>query len=154
MRHSWLIILVFFASCVQPLPSPPAPNPIPLPTPGPVPSPSPSPGVWDFSEVVKIAKTANKQALREYQSGWDGLAWSLERGDLIDCPAVATTGELRALIVRFEPIAWQGTAVQGFAPGISQALNAAMIRGLGADDRPLQRGEAANAIRKLAEALK
>lgn len=143
------IMILIFCGCVQiDVPSPVVPQPVPAPAPQPAPSP---PGNLDFSKVAGLIANAPKDKARKYADGWAGLAWALERGDFVGKP-VKTTGDLRTLIAEYETLNWQGTDIAGFCPGISAEINAALLVGLGKDDRPLNPGEAAAAIKALGEA--
>lgn len=146
-----VLIAILLCGCVQiDVPSPVVPQPVPVPSPQPAPSPS---GKLDFSKVAGLIAQAPKDKARKYADGWQGLAWALERGELVGKP-VKTTGDLRTLIAEFESLNWQGTDIAGFCPGVSAEINAALLVGLGKDDRPLNPNEAATAIKALAEACK
>jgi hypothetical protein len=123
-----------------------------VPTPTPQPTPTPADLTVDFADVTAILATArDREARRDYARGWAALAYAVDRAERVGQP-VKSTGDLRSLIQRWEPLAWKSTRVEGFCPGVSAAVNVGLIAALGNDERDLKPGEAAFVLGKLAEA--
>lgn len=131
-------VVVGGESPVPPSPVPPQP---PAPSPGPVVDAA-------FSDVARIVKAADKAKAAELYAAWDAFA------AVSATEPPATTKDLREAIARYEQLAFVGTPLAGAFPGFSAAANAGLVTLLGDTDRPLQAGEAASVLRKLAEACK
>jgi len=125
------------------------PVPPPAPPRPPSPQPEPTPTVdAAFFDVQRIIRAGDKDKAAQVAEAWEAFA------EVCAVHPPATTGALRESLAEYEKLAFANTPLAGAFPGFSAAANAGLLKLLGDADRPLATGEAASAIRKLAEACK
>jgi len=139
-----LVVALLLPGCVKPSGRKPKPSPD-----------LPAVSAADWSQVKSIIKAAKDvPAAREVSEGYAGLAWALDRCDVIGNGKLKTTSQLRTGIAGFDSLMWQGTPAATKFPGLSAAINEVFKSQLGDEDRDLKPGEAAALLRELSQACK